>query len=97
MRALAPLIRSRLWLVRDLRYQGSPLRRGWPFCNLPERSAGQWGEGLTREKMSQVIWLKPIAVAQIEFLEWTSVERLRHTKFIAMRHDKDALTVTRET
>lgn len=68
-----------------------------PFCNLPERGPGQWGEGLTEEKMAKVIWLRPVTVAQVDFLEWTSAERLRHTKFVAMRYDKDALTVQRET
>jgi hypothetical protein len=40
-----------------------------PFCNLPDRSVGQWGQGLTREKMEKVVWLKPVAVAQVDFME----------------------------
>jgi DNA ligase D-like protein (predicted ligase) len=67
-----------------------------PFVNLPELSDGRWGAGLTVEKMKECIWLKPDAVAQIEFLEWTGADHLRHTKFVALRDDKDSRTVVRE-
>ncbi len=68
-----------------------------PFCNLPDRSRGAWGEGITDDVMKKIIWLKPKAVAHIEFLEWTSTSRLRHTKFLAMCYDKDPRMVVRET
>ena len=68
-----------------------------PFVNLPEAAAGRWGQGLTAEKMKECVWLKPEAVAQIEFLEWTGADHLRHTKFIGMRDDKDPRKVVRET
>jgi DNA ligase D-like protein (predicted ligase) len=68
-----------------------------PFANLPEKAAGRWGEGLTAEKMKKCVWLKLEAVAQIEFLEWTGGDHLRHTKFIALRDDKEPRTVVRET
>jgi DNA ligase D-like protein (predicted ligase) len=68
-----------------------------PFENLPETAAGRWGQGLTAEKMKECVWLKPEAVAQIEFLEWTGADHLRHTKFVAMRDDKDPRKIVRET
>jgi ATP-dependent DNA ligase len=68
-----------------------------PFANLPELTAGRWGQGLTAEKMEECIWLRPEAVALIQFLEWTGADHLRHTKFIALRDDKDPLKVVRET
>jgi bifunctional non-homologous end joining protein LigD len=68
-----------------------------PFVNLPEKQAGRWGQGLTAEKMKECIWLRPEAVGQIEFLEWTGADHLRHTKFIALRDDKDPRKVVRET
>lgn len=68
-----------------------------PFVNLPERSAGRWGQGLTAEKMKGCVWLKPTTVVRIDFAEWTGADKLRHTKFIAMRDDKDARKVVRET
>ncbi len=68
-----------------------------PFANLPELTAGRWGQGLTAEKMEECIWLRPEAVAQIQFLEWTGADHLRHTKFNALRDDKDPLKVVRET
>ena len=39
--------------------------------------------------------VKPEAVARIEFLEWTGANHLRHTKFVALRNDKDPLMVVR--
>jgi DNA ligase D-like protein (predicted ligase) len=68
-----------------------------PFVNLPELAEGRWGQGLTAEKMKECVWLKPEAVARIEFLGWTGVDHLRHTKFAGMRDDKDPRKVVRET
>jgi len=68
-----------------------------PFVNLPEKEAGRWGQGLTAAKMLQCIWLRPETVAQIEFLEWTGADHLRHTKFVGLREDKDPRKVVRET
>jgi hypothetical protein len=60
-----------------------------PFVSLPETAAGRWGQGLTAEKMKECVWLKPEAVARIDFLEWTDANHLRHTKFVALRDDKE--------
>jgi DNA ligase D-like protein (predicted ligase) len=68
-----------------------------PFINLPEKQAGRWGQGLTAEKMKECVWLRPEAVARFDFLEWTGADHLRHTKFVAMRDDKDPRKVVRET
>jgi ATP-dependent DNA ligase len=46
--------------------------------------------------MKNAVWLKPEAVAQIEFLEWTEAGRLRHSKFVGLRDDKDARSVVKE-
>jgi DNA ligase D-like protein (predicted ligase) len=67
-----------------------------PFANLPEKKAGRWGAGLTAAKMVECKWLKPVLVGQFEFLEWTDVNHLRHTKFVALREDKRARDVGRE-
>jgi ATP-dependent DNA ligase len=67
-----------------------------PFANLPEKKAGRWGAGLTAAKMRECRWLKPKLVGQFEFVEWTDVNHLRHTKFIALRDDKKAKDVVRE-
>ena len=53
-----------------------------PFVNLPEAKSGRWGAGLTAAKMKDCRWLKPVLVAQIEFLEWTGENHLRHSKFM---------------
>jgi ATP-dependent DNA ligase len=67
-----------------------------PFSNLPQRDKGRWGQGLTADKMAECCWLKPHLVAQIEYADWTDVNHLRHSKFIALRDDKPAKDVRRE-
>jgi bifunctional non-homologous end joining protein LigD len=47
--------------------------------------------------MNEAVWLKPEAVAQVEFLEWTGADQLRHTKFVGLRDDKDPRNLVRET
>jgi ATP-dependent DNA ligase len=47
--------------------------------------------------MEECVWLRPEVVAQIEFLEWTGADHLRHTKFVALRDDEDPSKVVRET
>jgi bifunctional non-homologous end joining protein LigD len=46
--------------------------------------------------MAECRWLKPMLVAQIEFLEWTSDNHLRHSRFAGLREDKRAKDVRRE-
>jgi DNA ligase D-like protein (predicted ligase) len=67
-----------------------------PFVNLPETRKARFGEELNAEKMKKAVWLRPEAVAQIEFLEWTDADRLRHSKFVGLREDKDARRVVKE-
>jgi bifunctional non-homologous end joining protein LigD len=68
-----------------------------PFVNLPEKESGRWGQGLTAEKMKECVWLRPEAVGEIAFLEWTDSDHLRHTKFVRLRDDKNPRQVVRET
>ena len=67
-----------------------------PFANLPEAKSGRWGQGLTKAKMAECQWLKPVLVGQFEFLEWTGDNHLRHSKFVGLREDKKASDVVRE-
>jgi bifunctional non-homologous end joining protein LigD len=67
------------------------------FANLPEKEPGRWGQGLTAEKMKSCTWVKPEVVVRIDFSEWTGADKLRHTKFVALRDDKPARKVVRET
>ena len=54
-------------------------------------------QGLTAEKMKECVWVKPRILAEIDFLEWTGADHLRHTKFVGLRDDKDPQSVVRET
>ena len=67
-----------------------------PFVNLPEASSGRWGQGLTASKMAECVWVKPVLVANCEFLEWTDTNHVRHIKFVGMREDKNPRKVVRE-
>ena len=67
-----------------------------PFANLPEARSGRWGQGLTKAKMAECQWLKPVLVGQFEFLEWTGDNHLRHSKFVGLREDKKARDIVRE-
>ena len=67
-----------------------------PFVNLPETHKGRWGDGLTAEDMKKCVWVRPELVAQIEFLEWTEGDRLRHSKFVALRDDKEPRSLVKE-
>ena len=67
-----------------------------PFVNLPEARSGRWGQGLTKEKMNECRWLKPLLVGQFEFLEWTGDNHLRHSRFVGLREDKNGRDVVRE-
>jgi DNA ligase D-like protein (predicted ligase) len=67
-----------------------------PFVNLPESGRARWGEILDAEKMKKCVWVRPKLVAVIEFLEWTEGDRLRHSKFVALREDKNPREATKE-
>ena len=68
-----------------------------PFANLPQSAAGRWGQGLTAEKMRECVWVRPAVVAEIQFMEWTGADHLRHTKFVGLRDDKEPSKVIKET
>jgi ATP-dependent DNA ligase len=51
---------------------------------------------MTAEKMKKCMWVRPELVAQIDFLEWTDADHLRHSKFIALREDTAARDVLKE-
>jgi ATP-dependent DNA ligase len=46
--------------------------------------------------MAELCWLKPKLVAQVAFIGWTRDGSLRHSKFVALREDKDPKEVVRE-
>lgn len=85
---------SRRHVFEKIRHLVSPTM---PFANLPDAHKSRWGDELTAEKMKKCVWLRPEAVAQVEFLEWTGADRLRHSKFVALRYDKNPLTIVKET
>jgi len=73
---------SRARLIEKLRPLEIP---ACPFVNLPEARSGRWGEGLTADKMKECVWVRPELVAEVEFVEWTPEEKLRHARFIGLK------------
>jgi bifunctional non-homologous end joining protein LigD len=67
-----------------------------PFINLPEKSRGRWGQGITPAIMKRCQWVKPVLAAQVKFTEWTSDDQLRQPVFLGLRADKDPKEVVRE-
>jgi ATP-dependent DNA ligase len=84
---------SRRQAFEKIRHLVSPTM---PFVNLPDTHKSRWADEVTAEKMKECVWLRPEAVARIEFLEWTEANRLRHSKFVRLRDDKDARSVVKE-
>ena len=72
------------------------IRATCPFINLPEKTRGRWGLGITPAVMKRCQWLEPILVCQIKFTEWTSDNQLRQPVFLGLRTDKLANEVVRE-
>ena len=67
-----------------------------PFVDLPSPTPLRWGGGVTAAQMHEMQWVRPMAVAQIRFVEWTDDEHLRHAAFVGLRTDKAAGEVHRE-
>jgi bifunctional non-homologous end joining protein LigD len=88
---LIPHIRREL--ARNLKqFQQTPC----PFVDLPTEGSSRWGGGVSAEDMKEIIWTKPVVVVQVQFVEWTAENRLRHSKYLGLRSDKDAKDVSRE-
>jgi DNA ligase D-like protein (predicted ligase) len=84
---------SRRQVFSKLKHLATPI---CPFVNLPETRRSRFGEELNAEKMKKAVWLRPDVVAQIEFLEWTEGDKLRHSKFVGLRKDKNPRSVVKE-
>ena len=42
-------------------------------------------------------WVRPVTVAGVEFAEWTPEGQIRHASYVALRSDKPASAIVRET
>jgi len=67
-----------------------------PALSLTYQRANARNGLLTREEMKNCVWVNLQIVVQIEFDEWRPDGQLRHSKFIALRDDKDPRAVVRE-
>jgi bifunctional non-homologous end joining protein LigD len=84
-------------LLADLYAGLQKIRRATcPFVNLPEKSRGRWGQGITPAVMKHCAWVEPLLVAQVKFTEWTLDDQIRQPVFLGLRTDKKAKEVVRE-
>ena len=58
-----------------------------PFAEVPR---------MPRVRKSDVTWVEPVLVAEVEFAEWTHEGRLRAPSYLRLREDKAAPEVRRE-
>jgi bifunctional non-homologous end joining protein LigD len=58
-----------------------------PFPEVPK---------MPRVRRSDVVWVDPVLVAEVEFAEWTHEGRLRAPSYLRLREDKEAPEVRRE-
>ncbi len=59
-------------------------RRKCPFADIPNAKADPFDEMVTPEEMDSFVWLKPRALAEIGFREWTRFKVLRHAEFVSL-------------
>ncbi|MDX1563942.1 MAG: non-homologous end-joining DNA ligase [Phycisphaeraceae bacterium] len=52
---------------------------------------------LAPDQAPDVHWVTPKLVIEVEFTEWTHEGKLRHPRYVGLRHDKDAREVVRES
>jgi bifunctional non-homologous end joining protein LigD len=71
-------------------------RAACPFINLPEKTRGRWGQGITPAVMKRCGWVTPVLVAQVKFTEWTHDGQLRQPVFLGLRSHKVPEEVLRE-
>jgi ATP-dependent DNA ligase len=53
-------------------------------------------DGSSTVQKFKALLIPILNLGQIEFAEWTRDGHLRHSKFVGLRDDKDARSVTRE-
>jgi ATP-dependent DNA ligase len=67
-----------------------------PVCESAGGRTGTTGEILDAEKMRKCVWVRPKLIAVVEFPQWTEEDRLRHSRFEALRDDTNPRSVVKE-
>lgn len=63
-----------------------------PFTAGPAKP-GRW----SKRRPGSERWVEPRLVAEVEFADWTPDGNIRHASYVALRSDKAAKTISRET
>ncbi len=75
--------------IRELLAKLRPLERKTPPFREPPK--------MPRVRKSDVVWVEPKLVCEVEFVEWTHDNRLRAPSFQGLREDKTSEEVERES
>lgn len=71
----------------------APLEWPTPPYSVGASKPGRWSKRVAGSER----WLEPKIVAEVEFAEWTPDANIRHASFVALRTDKPAKAIRRET
>lgn len=82
-------------LLREIHRKLRPLEVYEPMVEEIQEPSGRWRQ--PGWKPSEIRWVKPELVGQVQFTEWTSEGLLRHPSFQGLREDKDPRKVVRES
>lgn len=79
-------------------YSDAEIARLMRLLQPLERSSSPFAETpkMPRVRRSDVVWVEPKLVAEVEFAEWTRERRLRAPAYVGLREDKAAREVRRE-
>jgi ATP-dependent DNA ligase len=81
----------------------SPATRQLPVqSDYAEQNSVEGSDNNVRNTLCGIVrhstlWVGPEVVAEIQFMEWTGADHLRHTKFVGLRDDKEPSKVIKET
>jgi len=79
--------------ARALKTRLSRLHTEAPPFAAGASKPGRWSKRVPRPER----WVKPKLVAEVQFAEWTPDGQVRHASYVALRTDKPASEIVRET
>jgi len=80
--------------LKEIYHKLKPLESAVPLIEEIQEPSGRWKP--KGWKASDIRWVKPKLIAQIQFMEWTDDGILRHPSFQGLRIDKNPTDVVRE-
>ncbi|MGE5452751.1 MAG: DNA ligase D [Acidobacteriota bacterium] len=79
--------------ARELKVKLAKLETSQPPFAAGTNKSHRW----SRRRPGSERWVQPKLVAEVEFAEWTPDNQIRHASYIALRSDKPAKAIVKET